>query len=277
MRRLLTSSKGQMAMASILAVLLLWFGVPNAEEHADKIATAAMALITLIASAYQITTAWEDVAKKSNEPSNGGGAEPTSPPTSGPTPLRCLLPFMLMLPLGAAMIGCDPMADRTVERHSYDLAADLKYRGVATRKTIDAEMDAFESKWLTAIDQAETDALRVLEGRELLTAEVAKRSAERFAGLRYELKLRVAAARTLAIQGTEWFDLAAGTVLATTEYYQRKDAALVEAAKAGLESFGATYAATRREPATEGEAKAQGLIEQIQTELTTILKARLPQ
>jgi len=173
----------------------------------------------------------------------------------------------------AGAAGCDPMADRRVERHMTGLAADLRVRGHYARAAADAQYEAVRTTKHAEIDAAYDASLKTLELHGKLDARSSRLAAEKFAAYHRIVDARVDAYKAAAIEQAKWFDLAAATVLATQEYYQTKDAAIVEGLKAGLESFGVTYAATKREPADEAEAKAQGLISDLETQLRGILQA----
>lgn len=172
----------------------------------------------------------------------------------------------------ATNVACDPLADRRVDRHSTNLAADLRVRGQLARAGIEAQYESVRSSRHAEIDAVYDEALKALELLGKLDARSARKAAERFAGYHAIIDNRVDAYKTAAIEQARWFDNAADTVLATMEYHQTKDAAIVEGLKSALTSFGASYAATKREPADESEAKAQGLIQQLETQLSGMLQ-----
>lgn len=70
MPRILKSSKGQMALGSIIAMLLIWMGLPDAvaESRGETIAELLMTLITVVTSIYSLVTGWEDYAAKRDTP-----------------------------------------------------------------------------------------------------------------------------------------------------------------------------------------------------------------
>jgi hypothetical protein len=186
--------------------------------------------------------------------------------------MRRFAMWALLAAASAAVIGCDPMADRMVDRHETQLAADLRVRGQLARAAIETQFETFRAAKHGEISAARAEALAALDGLQKLDARSAAKAADTFANLHHVLDVRVDAAKAIAIKQTEWFDTAAETVLAAMEYRQTRDAAAIEGFKAGLEAFGTTYAATKREPADESEAKAQGLIEQIETQLRGMLQ-----
>lgn len=71
MPRILTSSKAQMGLASIVGIVLVWFGMPEGavEKNSEQIAAVVMALISLVSMVYSLVTGWEDAAEKKNAPS----------------------------------------------------------------------------------------------------------------------------------------------------------------------------------------------------------------
>lgn len=173
----------------------------------------------------------------------------------------------------AAVAGCDPMADRMVDRHSTNLAADLRVRGQLARAGIEQQYEAVRSARHREIDAVYDEALKALELLGKLDAASARRAAERFAGFHRIVDERVNAYKAAALQQAAWFDTAADTVLAAMEYHQTKDAAIVAGLKAGVEAFAGSYAATKREPADASDAKAQGLIQQLEQQLQGMLQA----
>jgi hypothetical protein len=186
------------------------------------------------------------------------------------------LPVLFILLTSAALVGnvgCDPMADRMVDRHSTELAADLRVRGQLARVGIEAQYEAVRAAKHTEIDSLWDASLKALELYGKLDAASSRLAAERYGGYHRIVDARVDAYKAAALEQSRWFDTAAETVLATMEYRQTKDAAIIEGAKAALAQFGATYAATKREPADESEAKAQGLIADLESKLQGMLQA----
>jgi hypothetical protein len=155
------------------------------------------------------------------------------------------------------------------------LASDLRVRGAMERGAIARQYETFRAEKHAAIDAAHDDALKVLEGYGKLDAAAARKAADRFGAMHDQLDSLVDSAKGLALDQTRWFDLAAETVLAAKGYYQAKDQAWIEGGKSALESFGASYAATRREPADATEAKAQGLMDQLQAQLRGMLEGHI--
>ncbi|HPU28552.1 MAG TPA: hypothetical protein PK458_20430 [Phycisphaerae bacterium] len=169
--------------------------------------------------------------------------------------------------------GCDPMADRMVDRHSTELAADLRVRGQLARQSIETQYEAVRASRHAEIDAVRDQAFKALELAGRLDARLGQQAADRFASYHRLVDARVDAYLAAALQQTEWFDLASDTVLATMEYRQTKDAAVIAGLNAALEAFGPAYAATKREPVDEADAKAQGLIQQLEQQLGGMLQA----
>jgi len=186
--------------------------------------------------------------------------------------LCALLAAAVLLPAPA---GCTQAQDAVVDRHSVELASDLQTRRQLECAGIEREYELYRSAKLRAIDTAYDDALRFLEVAGKLNADSAKKAAERFSALRDVLNRMSDQAKSAALASTDWYDTAAKTVLATMEYRQTKDTAALKGLQAGLEAFGQVYFTTRGEPATEAEARADGLIGQFRNELLTMLQNRL--
>jgi hypothetical protein len=138
---------------------------------------------------------------------------------------------------------------------------------------IEAQYEQVRAAKHAEIDALWDASLKALELYDKLDATSSRKAADRFGSYHRLVDARVDAYKAAAIEQSKWYDLASETVLRTMEYRQTKDAAIVEGLKAGLESFGLSYAATKREPADESEAKAQGLIAELETKLQGMLQA----
>jgi hypothetical protein len=197
--------------------------------------------------------------------------------TIGASPMRArriAAGVVLLLAAGLAA-GCDPAADAKVDRINTRLASDLRVRGQLERRAVETQFESFRVTKRAEIAAAHDQALQALEALGKLDAKAARRASDRFGSMAAELDRQVATAKAIAVAQTAWFDTAADVVDATTEYRQTKDRALLEGGKAALEAFAGSYAATRKEPADESEAKAQGLMDQLSTQLRSMLEARL--
>ena len=111
MNRLIRSSKFWAAVGSLLACILVAFGVMD-EQNADQFASLIIKAIVGLAGIYGLATAAEDVASKL-----GGGKSSGGPPTTTP-----LLLLMLLVPvLLVAGPGCSFLAPGTDVRQAAEI------------------------------------------------------------------------------------------------------------------------------------------------------------
>lgn len=172
--------------------------------------------------------------------------------------------------------GCTQPQDRLVERANIELAADLRTRGALERTAIERQFETFRQAKHQELDAALDAALKTLEAVGKLDAKAARYAADTFGAKHRELDRLVNLAKAAALEQAKWYDRASDTLTASVEYYQAKDAALAEGAKAALEAFTQSYQAAKRQPADETEAQAQGLMDRLQEQLTALLAARVP-
>lgn len=184
--------------------------------------------------------------------------------------MRKILMLLLLL-----CCACDPMSDRKVERYNIQLASDLKIRGQFERQRVIETFESFRSQKMQEIDNAHNQALLFLEQTNKLDAKSSKKASDTFQVRKDYFNNRITEAKKIALEQCDWYDTAANTILATVEYMQTKDAAIVEGAKAALEAFTQTYVATRHEPTDAAEKSAEGLIDKLNNQLTTLLAGQL--
>lgn len=263
----------------VLAGIAVSFGMPvELAQHAQEI---LLWVIPALFGTHIVMTGAEDAAHKLGspyppsvppEPTQERKGEAQSNVTFDHLGIHCLVPLMLLM---APLMGCTGPQDRMVERHLHTVVSDLRYRQAWETGKIQEEFEAFRVTKHAEITQAHENALRFMESAGSLDASAAKKAADKFGAMHYELDSRVALAVSIALKSAEWYGRAADTIDASVEYYQKKDQAAVEFAKAAIESFTQSYVASRKEASDPQGQQAQGVMDGIQAQLLGMLKARL--
>lgn len=182
---------------------------------------------------------------------------------------------LMPLPLLLCLWGCSAATDRFVEEKQTEVASELAFRKKLADASWVARIDAFRVEKHAALKEARSKTFVEMKTQGKDSPGEYEQVADYFAALHSQLDILCDKAIVDGLKANEWMDAAGRTILAAKRYQQTKDTALIEGGIALLESFSQTYVAQRKQPANAQQQAGQTLLDQMQGQLTSMLKMQL--
>lgn len=182
---------------------------------------------------------------------------------------------IITLPLLLCMWGCSATTDRMVEEHQTRVASELVFRQKLADSAWSVRIEAFRAEKHAALKDARSKTFVEMKTQGKDSPGEYEQVADYFAALHGQLDLMCDKAIVDGLKANQWMAVASDTILAAKRYQQTKDTALIEGGIALLESFSQTYVAQRKQPANAQQQAGQTLLDQMQSQLTGMLKMQL--